>query len=294
MKTPSFSPQIRRLNRDDPKRLNTLEETENCIARLMKKFSISGWESDVIVEVPPLVREFYEKYRVSKSEEFHANVIIDWTNYSIRRLTVLSALKSVDLSEALIHAANQRRFAVCALAQRSLLEHAALLNNFWHELAHYLSPEELQVEALDKLRNTVIKFAYGGRYDWIKATSGREREALTERKWRRSRAHWLPRLTEMLKGLDKYALAVGLSNTEGALLMRYAELSEFAHPTYASTVLYADLDELETFRLRQNDPKHLAYLFDLTVVRAGPILLLIERLLESLSRCRFHMFSSKT
>ncbi len=288
MRNPSFSSAIRALNKDDPKRLTTLEETEKCLARLIKRFSPKGWEADVNVDVPPILVPFL---RLPKGEQSNipANVLVEWANYSVQALVILSAFKAIDLGEALVHAANNRRFAICAVAQRGLMELAAMLNHFRVELERYSTPQEADEQTLDAIRQAVIRFAYGGQYDWIKVTSGKERIALEDRKWRRPREHWLPNWTEMIKRLDSYTLAQGFSQTEGALLMRYAQLSEFVHPTFASAILYGDSEKPGRFRLRQKESGQLAYLCDLTVIRAGVLLLVIERLLGFYLRFRFSL-----
>ena len=289
MQSPVFSQNVRRLNVDDPKRNQALTEIERSLAKLLKKYS-HVWEADVVADVRGMVKTG-EKDATHQSEQEQVKLLVERINDSIKSLVVLSAFKAIDLTDALIRAANEKGFLICALANRSLLEVAALLHCFKEELTPYLKPKKFSADDFEKLRKIVVRYAYGGLFDFVKEHSRIKSGISGEGKWRRPEEEHLPRFTPMVRRLAGFAVERGFAKNTLGVEERYAKLSEFAHPTFASSILYGDSERVGVFRLRQESRKQRAYLLDLTILPAYATLGMIEELLETLARV-YSMFST--
>ena len=288
MQSPVFSQNIRRLNVDDPKRNQALTEIERSLARLLKKYS-HGWEADVVVDVRGMV-ERGEKDAAHQSEHEQVKLLVERINDSIKSLVVLSAFKAIDLTDALIRAANQRGFLICALANRSLLELAALLYCLKEELTPYLKPKKLSADDFEKLRKIVVRYAHGGLFDFVKEPLRIESGISGDGEWRRPKEERLPKFMQMVRSVAGFAVERGFARKAGGVEERYAKLSEFAHPTSASAILYGDSKEVGAFRLRQKSREQMAHLLDLTVLPAYATLGMIEELLGTLAKMDFRVF----
>ncbi len=217
-------------------------------------------------------------------------LLVERINYSIKSLVVLSAFKAIDLTDALIRAANEKGFLICALANRSLMEVAALLYRFKEELTPYLKPRKFSADDFEKLRKIIVRYAYGGIFDFVKEPLRIESGISGEGQWRRPKEEHLPKFTPMVRRLAGFAVERGFARKTGGVEERYAKLCEFAHPTFASALLYGDSKGVGIFRLRQKSREKMAHLLDLTVLPAYATLGMIEELLGTLAKTDFRIF----
>ncbi len=283
MRNRTFSPDIKIVYDKDPNRKFTLEEIERSLDRLTQKYCPS-WQGEIDVSIFELTQEIGRIETASGDER--AKLIFEWTNASIRTGVTLSSLKAVDLTDSLIQAANDKRFTICALATRSLLELASILCYLHKGLTPYLSIRFSSAAEFEEIRKLVRKAIFGGHYDFEKVLFNDPRKTLAGRNWKRPKHERLPRFSELMRPLDEFALQVGLARVRGSVEMRYSALSDFVHPTAASLLLYGS-GKPGVFRLRHNDTEMLGNLLDQTVLPASHYLLMTEKLINALAQVKF-------